>query len=329
MFNQNTLVSMLICGLLTACGGGDSSDKSTTSAENNAQPTQPTHPTQPTQPEPITYLLSLASTADSSINAVEQSSIKVNLIESTNSTQAVHYTFSTEPSNSAISASIEAQQLTIEIGQLENDEYTTLTITGEVEGKQSSEHLVLTISNHSANVVLEEVKVWLQRTKVYQFDDADKLVPKYAQAAYFAGAIGVNDKQKLIADYNTVVAAAKAAAGAIEQTDPLAVAVSNYKAATLTESGLIQVLSRHKAAAQTHSDTIIGAVNAIAELSSDIPNLPVSTYQYIPQYDAFSAIIGNPELGAFTQDKWSFLNDYSMLNQLVPALGDLSSCETN
>lgn len=314
-YNKVILASAISLSLM-ACGGGGSSS----SSENNTP--EPT-----AQPSPITYSLSLASAENQNVAADEQSTITLDLNESTNSTKSITYTFATEPERSYISATVAEQQLTITIDELENDEQTTLTVTGEVEGKQATVELVLTLTNRSAEVVISEATIWQEQSNVFKYDDLENVAPKYIQAAYFAGAISLNDKQSLAEEFQATIQTARDIVNSIDVNQSLSSKLTQYQSSTITESELAQALAQQKTVAQAQSGNILSALNLIAALNADAPSLPTSTYQYIPEYDVFSAIIGNDELGEFSDGKWSFTGNYQFLNQLVGALGTPSTCD--
>ncbi len=304
------LVASAISLSLIACGGGGSSS-------SNEQNT----------PTKITYSLSLSSAENINITLDEKSTITVDLNESTNSTKGITYTFSTAPVRNYISASVANQQLTITIDEVENNEQTTLTVTGEVEGEEATVELALAITNNSAEAVIEEASLWQDQVKVFKYDDLEQVAPKYIQAAYFAGVISLSEQQTLASDFQTTIDDARNVVNFIEESESLLTALTQYKSSSITESKLIQVLARQKAVAQAQSDNIISALKLIADLNVKTPTLPISTYQYIAEYNTFSAVIGNSELGEFKQGKWLFSGDYQFLNELVPVLGTPSPCD--
>lgn len=271
-----------------------------------------------------TYRLKLADEAQSQIVLAERKSLSINLFENTDSSQSAHYTFSTEPVISTINASIVNHVLTVAIGELENDVTTTLTATGSIDGLSDTFEISLVLSNTSGESLREKVDSWLGDNAV-QFNDLIHVAPSYAQMAYLSGGINASEKQQVIADFNAAVAHAKAIATS-NTHHSLVEASANYQAAIITESEFSQAFELYRATLQAASSQIITALNAITKHTNHLPFLPDGPYEYVTQYQAFSAVIGHNQLGRFEDNNWIFSEQYQLLNQLVPVLGTPSHC---
>jgi len=270
------------------------------------------------------YQLNLSDDAGSHHVSQEQKRLNINLLEHTDSSKFAHYTFSTSPKISAITASVAEQVLTIAIGDLENDVTTTLTVTGTVDGLSDTLKIDLALTNTSGQDVLRESTLWLDENAT-QFDDFTRVAPRYAQAAYLSGNLSTSGKQQLMNDFNAAVAEAKALTTS-EINQELADASASYQAKAITETTFLQVLQQYKNALQQASSQIIIALNAIAKQDDSLPTIPHSPYQYIEQYQAFSAVVSHSQLGSFQDNNWVFSGSYQFLNQLVPVLNTPSAC---
>lgn len=313
----------LMCSVLTACGGGGSSDSS------SAAPSQPGNTgdqSNNNNQTPIVYSLNLASADNKIVNANELSTVTIALSEQTNSSKKINYSVSTKPARTNLTTEVAGQVLTIKIAELENDEQTILTLIGEVEGKQDSVELTLNGHNASAEPLVQQASIWQQQDKVFKFDDLTILAEKYVKAGYFAGKVKVDEQQELIASFNATLDKARVAT---DENQALVSALQQYLASTITESQLQLALTKQKQLAQNQSDRVLLAFKSLSDLVTEAPELPASSYQYIAEYEAFSALIGNLALGQFQHGKWHFTGQYQFLNQMIPVLGTPSTCDIN
>lgn len=270
------------------------------------------------------YQLKLADAAQSQMVLAERKSLSINLFENTDSNQSPYYTFSTEPVTSTINASIVDNVLTLAIGELENDVTTTLTATGSIDGLSDTFEISLVLSDTSGERLREEVGSWLG-DNAFQFNDLIHVAPNYAQMAYLSGSINASEKQQVLTDFNAAVAQAQTIATS-DTYYSLVEASANYQVAIITESELSQAFELYRATLQAASSQIITSINAITKHTSHLPILPDSPYEYVAQYQAFSAVIGPNQLGRFEGNSWIFSEQYQSLNQLVPVLGTPSDC---
>lgn len=306
--SSQSLYSLLLCSMLTACGGGGDSD--------NGGNTTP--------PSSGTLTLSLSS---ASVSLNEGATTEITLSGSYSEGSNIAYSAEvTQGDADLVILNVNQNTLTLSANEIEADSDIKISITASAGGLTNSKELSLSVVNTSAEAVIAEASLWTDSNKVFKFDDLEQVAQLYVQSAYLAGIINGSQKQSFTKDLNDTFASARASSQ-LEEAQRLATAITNYQQSSLTESQLIQALSQHKAFVQTQSDSILSALKVNASMSSDLPVIHLAPYQYVEQYDTFSAVVGNPSLGSFQDDKWAFSGEFSFLNQQVPVLATPSPCD--
>ena len=308
-----SLIALFVCGTLSACGGGGADSTNTNNGGNTTLP-------------PSTETLTFSLDANS-LSLDEATTAEVALSASYSGGSNIAYAVEViEGEADLVNFNVNQNTLVISAGDVDSDADFKLSITASVGSLADSEELTIHVVNTSVAAVIAEASIWTDGSQVFKFDDLEQVAPLYVQAAYLAGAISRNERQNLIDGFNNTLSTARSAAQQ-DEAKQLATAINNYQQSSITESQLIEALSQHKAFVQAQSDSILSALKVIAELSPDLPVIQLAPYQYIEQYDAFSAVIGNSSLGSFQDGKWVFSGQYHFLNQHVPALGTQSSCD--
>ncbi|OUR60535.1 hypothetical protein A9Q74_13020 [Colwellia sp. 39_35_sub15_T18] len=304
----------LCCITLTACGGG--------SGESQTAPSKVVTP-------PATLSFSLAET---SLAINEQEKAKITLTLDYTGTGDLSYAIEFLPSTNKASAQVINNDLIITINELENALTSTLSITVSSSNSDVTaieKTLELSLINTSVEVVLAEVELWKNSEQVFKFDDFDDAVTFYTKSAYFYGGLDNSAIAEKLTEFTAIKQSSMEKKSSPEVTQ-LAEALANYQNNSITETELKTFLMNVKTMAGAEYNKLAGNINLLASLTNDnLPPLPSLNYQYSDKYQAFSGIIGNTQMGSFDGESWKFNQQYQFLNNLIPSLGNTTTCEAN
>jgi hypothetical protein len=306
--------ALALSALASACGGGGGSDE--------AKPTQ-------TIPVPTPTLSLSLSESIITINENEQGIISLDTSYTGQST--IDYTVSFSSEISGVTAEVIDNELQITADELENEHVITLTLTASsaADNLSAEKSLEINLNNLSVTMVIDEVELWSDVDSVFKFDDFGLVLPIYAKAAYFNGAISKSEYPIKISEFEALQAEAVNKKLSEENT-LLSKGVANYQSNSITETELISLLSGVQTLTNNEHSKLAEKVNELAKLTDEaLPLLSSASFGYVEEYGVFSGIIGAESMGTFTDGVWQFSEQYQFLEMLIPALGKNSECSAN
>ena len=298
---------------MIACGGGGTSKSPSSNNSDEGNSTTPSTPD-------LTFQL------DTALIELEENSNAVFQLNQVEPNEAIEYTISFSIEINEASLSIENNELLIDVNELENDKSTKVTITASLPDKSITfeQSVELTLFNSS----FEQFKAWSDVDAIFEFNDFSLLPAFYAKAAYLHRAISYSEHKTYIDEYNTLLTSVKNQKVDFSSHSFID-AIASYEQNTMTESEVEDAFNIFKTQLLAQYDPLIEQLNAVAsQLEGKVPLLSVGKLKYIPEYEAFSGIVGDTSLGGFSESTWAFTPENSVLESLIPMLG-ASDCKAS
>ncbi|MFQ3202442.1 hypothetical protein [uncultured Pseudoalteromonas sp.] len=235
----------------------------------------------------------------------------------------VTYSISFDHIQDAIATVIENNELILSANELDNDYVGTLSIVANHQSKDLSYSQTLPVE--LLNSSMKPVKAWASMDKVFEFDDFNNIPAFYAKTAYLHKAVSYSGFKSYIAEFDDLLAHAKSQKQNIDSQSFID-AISKYDQNEMTETEVKATLSSFKSSVIAEYDLLIQKLNELSELfEGQLPLLSIGQFNYLPEFDSFSGIVGDEKLGAFIEGEWRFSDENKVLEKLLPVLG-VSDC---
>ncbi|WP_417801056.1 hypothetical protein [Tenacibaculum sp.] len=235
----------------------------------------------------------------------------------------VTYSVSFDPFQDAIATVIENNELIISANELDNDYVGTMSIVANHQSKDLSYSQKLPVE--LINSSMKPVKAWASIDQVFEFDDFNNIPAFYAKVAYLHKAVSYSEYKSYIAEFDDLLAHAKSQKQTIDSQSFID-AISKYDQNELTETEVKATFNSFKSSVIAEYDPLIRKLNELSELfEGQLPLLSKGQFNYLPEFDSFSGIVGDEKLGAFLEGEWRFSDENKVLEKLLPVLG-VSDC---
>lgn len=324
---RRLLIPVLTCFIAVGCGGGSGEPKSPPDPIDEVPVDPPPAPEPPPETPPTPELK--IELGEEEILIAENSQVLIPMTVSYNGESVIEFSVLQDSQATGIDYSVDETGLTIVVSTLEQDGQAEVTVVAKAGDLSSEDTLAIQLQNSSAQGLLEEGRNWTSVQTVFPVAELKAVGSYFGAIAYLDKKLTYTEWRSFVADFHGNLDSSLLDADNAPYED-LQHAIEDYLAGNALESRVAELLGEVKTFSQSKISPFLQRLSEVAQLTEEkLSPLPLNELRHSHQYDAFSLLIGNPELGQFTDGQWVFFEAYAYLEKFSPVLNPDTHCDVS